>query len=257
MNQDRETLGQFLKRERELHLVSVQEIALSAGMAESLLNALEDDDFDAFSNRSQAVWLIKHYATCLDLNQKEVLQRFGLQWKLYGGVKRIPKLSHFTDAEPSPKKPVWIKGKGIPSVVLPKIKIRLPLVVMVLIVGFVLLIYLPDSKQDTTPPEPLPLSETEHKTAPPERNALPPETDTGRTDSSRKNVPAADSHHARSAIDKKTLSQPKSVKIIGNRDTKRYHLPGMKYYEQIKAYHRIVFRSEKEAINAGYRKARE
>jgi hypothetical protein len=31
----------------------------------------------------------------------------------------------------------------------------------------------------------------------------------------------------------------------------------MKYYEQVKAYHRVVFRSEKEAIAAGYRKARE
>jgi cytoskeleton protein RodZ len=257
MKQDRETLGQYLKRERELHLVSVQEMALSADMAGSFFNALEDDDFDAFSNRSQAVWLVKHYASYLDLNQKEVLQHFELQWKLYGGVKRFPKLSHFTDAEPSPKKPVWIKGKGIPSVGTPKKKIRLPFVVMVLIVGFVLFIYLPDSKQDITPPEPLPPSETGHKTVPSQRNALPPETDAGRTDPSRKNAPAADSHPARSVIDKKTLSQPKSVKVIGNRDTKRYHLPGMKYYERIQAYHRIVFRSEKEAINAGYRKARE
>ncbi len=257
MNQDRETLGQFLKGERELHLVSVQEMALSAGVAESLLNALEDDDFDAFSNRSQALQLIKHYAAYLDLSQKEVLRRFGLQWNLYGGVKRVPKLSHFTDAEPSPNKPVWIKGKGIPSVVIPKIKMRLTLVVMVLIVGFVLFVYLPGSKQDTAPPEPLSPPEMEHKTAPPQRSTLPPEIDIGRTDSSRKNVPAADSHAVRAVIGKKTPPQPKSVKVIGNSDTKRYHLPGMRYYEQIKAYHRVVFRSEKEAISAGYRKARE
>lgn len=257
MNRNGETLGQFLKRERELHHVSVQEMSLSAGMAEFLLIALEEDDYEAFSNRSQAVLVIKLYAAYLDLSQKEVLQRFGLQWKLYGGVKRFPKLSHFTDAEPSPKNPGWIKGKGISSVVIPKIKVRLTLVIMVLIVGFVLLIYLPDSKQDITPLEPLLPSQVEHKTVPLERNALLPDEDEGRRDPSQKSASAASSYPARPAIDKKTLSQPKSVKVIGNRDTKRYHLPGMKYYEQIKAYHRIVFRSEKEAINAGYRKARE
>jgi len=258
MNQDRGTLGQFLKAARELHLVSVQEMALAAGMEESFLNALENDDFDVFSNRSQAEWLVKHYAAYLDLNQKEVLRRFEWQWKRYGGVKRVPKLSNFTDAEPSSRKPFRIKGKGIPSAVVPKINFRLTLVVMVLVVGLGLLVYLPDSKKDITPPEPLPPAATEHKTVvPPASNVLPPETGAGRTDSSQKNIPPADNHPALFVIEKKPLSQPKGVKVIGNSDSKRYHLPGMKYYEQVKAYHRVVFRSEKEAIKAGYRKARE
>lgn len=257
MNRDGETLGQFLKGARELHLVSVHEMAMAAGMAESLLNALEDDDFDVFSDRSQAIWLVKHYASYLDLNQKEVLRRFGLQWKRYGGVKRVPKLSHFTDAETSSNKPVRLKTKGIPSVVFPKIKLRLTIVVMVLMVGFGLFIYLPGSKQDITPPEPLPPAETEHKNIPLERNVLSFETSAGRAELSRKNAPAANSHDVRSVTDRKTLSQPQGVKVIGNSDSKRYHLPGMKYYEQVKAYHRVVFRSEKEAISAGYRKARE
>jgi cytoskeletal protein RodZ len=257
MNQDRDTLGQFLKGARELHLVSIQEMAFAAGMAESLFKALEDDDFDVFSNRSQAEWLVKHYAAHLDLNQKEALRRFELQWKRYGGVKRVPKLSHFTDAEPASKKPTWIKGKGIPSAVIAKIKFLLPLVVMALMVGFVLLIYLPNSKKDIAPPEPLPPAAMEHKTVPPARNVLSLETSAERTDPSQKNTPDADRHPARSIIDKKNLSQPKSIKVVGNSDSKRYHLPGMKYYDQVKAYHRVVFRSEKEAIAAGYRKARE
>ena len=49
-------------------------------------------------------------------------------------------------------------------------------------------------------------------------------------------------------------SHPKSVIVIGNRDSKRYHLPGMKYYNLVKAYHRIVFQSEEEAIQAGITK---
>lgn len=51
--------------------------------------------------------------------------------------------------------------------------------------------------------------------------------------------------------------ESKNVKVIANSDTKRYHLPGMKYYGKIKAYHRVVFQSEREAVKAGYRIARE
>jgi tetratricopeptide (TPR) repeat protein len=45
------------------------------------------------------------------------------------------------------------------------------------------------------------------------------------------------------------------IKVVGNRDSKRYHLPGMKYYDKVKAYHRVIFNSEKEAMKAGYHKA--
>jgi hypothetical protein len=47
------------------------------------------------------------------------------------------------------------------------------------------------------------------------------------------------------------------AKVIGNSDSKRYHLPGMKYYQKVKAYHQVIFNSEMEAIKAGYTKARE
>ncbi len=45
------------------------------------------------------------------------------------------------------------------------------------------------------------------------------------------------------------------MKVVGNRDSKRYHLPGMKYYNKVKGYHRMEFASEEEAIQAGYHKA--
>lgn len=45
------------------------------------------------------------------------------------------------------------------------------------------------------------------------------------------------------------------IKVIGNKDTKRYHLPGMPYYHKVKAYHRIYFDSEQQAIDHGYYKA--
>ena len=45
------------------------------------------------------------------------------------------------------------------------------------------------------------------------------------------------------------------TKVIGNSDSKIYHLPGMKYYNAVKAYHRVEFDSETDAIKAGYNKA--
>jgi hypothetical protein len=45
------------------------------------------------------------------------------------------------------------------------------------------------------------------------------------------------------------------TKVIGNSDSKKYHLPGMKYYNAVKAYHRVKFDSEADAIKAGYKKA--
>ena len=58
----------------------------------------------------------------------------------------------------------------------------------------------------------------------------------------------------------KTIPTPASgatqhTTVIGNSDSKRYHLPGMKYYDTVKAYHRVEFDSEADAIKAGYNKA--
>jgi micrococcal nuclease len=56
----------------------------------------------------------------------------------------------------------------------------------------------------------------------------------------------------------KTLQVPSEVyrKIIGNKRSKIYHLPGQASYLQIKEENRIYFNSEEEAVRAGYRKAK-
>ena len=43
--------------------------------------------------------------------------------------------------------------------------------------------------------------------------------------------------------------------VVGNKDTKRYHLPGMPYYSKVAKYHRVYFNSEQEAVSKGYYKA--
>jgi LPS-assembly protein len=49
---------------------------------------------------------------------------------------------------------------------------------------------------------------------------------------------------------------PSSQKIVvGDKDTKRYYLPGMPYYDKAKEYQRVYFDSEQQATNHGYYKA--
>ena len=56
-------------------------------------------------------------------------------------------------------------------------------------------------------------------------------------------------------IKKENSLTGKSAAVIANRDSKRYHLPGMPFYDKVKKHHRVVFNSESEAISAGYYKA--
>jgi len=53
----------------------------------------------------------------------------------------------------------------------------------------------------------------------------------------------------------KAEASPSKMIVVGNSDSKRYHLPGMPYYNKVEKYHRVYFNSEQEAIDKGYYKA--
>lgn len=46
-------------------------------------------------------------------------------------------------------------------------------------------------------------------------------------------------------------------KIIGNKNSMIYHIPGGAFYDRISAQNRIYFNSEQEAQKAGYRKSKQ
>jgi len=47
-----------------------------------------------------------------------------------------------------------------------------------------------------------------------------------------------------------------SIEIHANRKSKIYHMPGQAHYNRISSKNLVIFHSEQEAINAGYRKAK-
>ena len=204
--------------------------------------------------------LVKQYTAYLNLNQTEVLRRFEEQWNKSGSLTRYPKLTQFTDRDFVLEKSRGFKKKKMFAWHSPARIGWWCFVVGLLIAVPLLFHYLPERNPEVTPSEPSPPSMIEKKAAPAEERVFPSAADAGIGGGAPKGAPATETKSPPSSA---ALSggQPSSLSteggIIGNRDTKRYHLPGMKYYEKVKAYHRVLFQSEREAIRAGYVKARE
>lgn len=65
-------------------------------------------------------------------------------------------------------------------------------------------------------------------------------------------------HYRGKRVTKSPLHSPEEIsgKIIGNRSSKIYHLPGQTSYDRIKEENRVYFDTEEDAIRAGYRRAK-
>lgn len=46
-----------------------------------------------------------------------------------------------------------------------------------------------------------------------------------------------------------------AVEVRGNRNSKIYHVPGCRNYDDIALGNRVIFKTEAEAVAAGYRRA--
>jgi hypothetical protein len=257
MKQDQETLGRYLRRERQMRHATIEEVALFNGVQKSLVEALEADEFDRFVGSSECRQLVKRYAAYLKLNQTEVLRIFEEEWKKSRSVKPYPKLTQFSDLDFHRKTGARFKRRGARVAGNPLVKMGwLSLIIGLLILVPLILYYLPDKVQNESPLEESLPPLIEKKAAPIEERVPQTAAKAGSREGATKAVPSAEALSLPESRLKGSLS-PAGGRVIGNSDTKRYHLPGMKYYDKIKEYHRVVFKSEQEAIRAGYVKARE
>jgi cytoskeletal protein RodZ len=324
-DQGANTLGQYLKRKRESQLIPIQKIALAIDAKKELVQALEEDNYELFTQRAQVQALVKQVAAFLKLDESYVLLHFNFQWKEHSQKKGFPKLSSFKEDDNNRHKTDFTYRTKIASVwqisALSRLKFpsvsRLPdmplilknrftlsvIILAILLVGFFLPIDLPFSKQKSPPPgggrfrteQPHEVTKEPFVQNFPARISVSPSTsaqEKSNSDNIRKgplvqNVPARISESpsmsaqeksnsdnirkgplvqnvpARTSISPSTSAQEKSnsgnkgIKVVGNSDSKRYHLPGMKYYDKVRASHRVIFNSEEEAIKSGYYKARQ
>jgi len=257
-----ESLGQYLRRERESRQISLQELSRTTRISLPFLKALEEDNLDFFSQNEFIPGFLRLYARHLGLDGQEVLQRYECQSEIHRQKKAFQQLPLFLDFNsPIEKAPgrSWDPGKRF------KRKIILASVFVMALGLFLYSHLLTERSLDPGTPRPR-LSRNTGQEDPGEKMAALSPVDPAEKESLPSRMPDRPEINAPVKDSKATMEgeppektipagQPKG-KVIGNRDSKRYHLPGMKYYNKVLAYHRVEFDSEEEAIQAGYHKAR-
>ena len=269
----RETLGQYLRRKRESHLISLEDIAQATGISVPLIRALEEDNFHVIPRSEMSMKYLRKYAAHLKLNKKDVLHRYEMQYDPTNQTKRLPQLSLFSSGNASYKQ---VKAE--------KSLFRKPSfqvvfwssIILWALVFFSLYVHIMTPKKDTRESEQTPVSKDVRKEISRERTIPMPSVASRKTGPSPDQAPGSLADRpaqkpSAAPVPLKQRGQCKGIcrrgskvppsqgkaKVIGNSDSKRYHLPGMKYYHKVKAYHQVIFNSETEAIKAGYTKARE
>ena len=184
-----ETLGQYLKRERESRSVSMEELSQATRISRPFLEALEKDDFHFFPQRAFISGFLKGYARYLGLDSEEVLRRYQVQSELEGRKETFRQLSLFPTI-PSAAEEIEEQEKEPQNIPPPKVKRRfnwkifIKLAVVLIALGLSLYLHYLLKEMAIRPPDP--------KSEP----VLHPESG------------------------KKGLEPPpKKIKIIGNRET--------------------------------------
>ena len=218
---ERETLGAYLRREREAREIKLTAISKATKIGLPLLVALEADDQAAFPDKKAVPDYLKSYCRYLLIDEEEALKRFESQ-----PVRHcLPEV-----IEDSLPPPVVAPSYTLPPSVLSSVKeagfFRKYRLFFTSVASFVFFFVF--------------LSGIIFYFHPLRDRAV-------KTEVIKAEVPRAAVKSPAPAVRKE--------KVVGNRDSKRYHLPGMKYYHKVEAHHRVDFDSEAVAIRAGYHKA--
>jgi cytoskeletal protein RodZ len=95
-----ETLGQFLRRERESRSVSLEEVSKITRISLPILDALERDDFESILQKEFIPGFLRGYARHLGLPRDEVLRRYRVQAELSSRKDKFRQMSLFPGAVP-------------------------------------------------------------------------------------------------------------------------------------------------------------
>ena len=89
----KETVGEFLRRERESRRVALEEISKSTRISRPYLEALERNDFRFFSRPEYIPGFLRGYARHIGLDPNEALKRYEFQLdlaRLKGNFHQLP-----------------------------------------------------------------------------------------------------------------------------------------------------------------------
>ncbi len=233
-----DSLGDYLRNERESRGISVAVVSRDTRISEELIRALEDNHLESFSQPEFTLGCLKLYSARLGLDQQEVLKRAEEEFirlrRQNTPKNRRPFLSYNSPLGQTEKKASRMFRR--PDRMVKRASLTVFSVLLISLFFFIPSEYKgPDSLH----------SDVSSRTS---LASIRPEPQPAVSASVAEPMPASVNPPSPSA-------KEEPVKVIGNSDSRRYHLPGMKYYDQVQAYHRVVFDSEQGAIEAGYHKA--
>ena len=156
-----ETLGQYLRQERESRSVSLEELSQGTRISLPILEALERDDFAFIPQREFIPGFLRGIARHVGLDRDEVLRRYRIQSELAGRKDRFQQMplfpgpgdpaDHVAEAEPE-----WMER--IPPREKKKIpwKILLQVAIVLMALGFSLYLHqiLQETKKGDQNPSP-------------------------------------------------------------------------------------------------------
>ena len=99
-----QTLGEYLKGEREARNVSLEELSHATRINRPFLEALERNDFNFFSRKEFVLGFLRRYARFLSLDEQEILRRFTIETELAGRNEKFEQIPLFAGAPPAAEK---------------------------------------------------------------------------------------------------------------------------------------------------------
>jgi len=246
-----ENFGQYLRKERESRHISLEEFSRRIRMGSCFINALEESNHAFFSKPEFFSCILKRYVRQLEIDSEEAVRRFANQCEL--DPQRKSHVKNYPDTFRS-----WEKQKRFREVLI-------FVAIFFLILFFIGFLFLNKSSKPRSLARLASMAEELGKpffisTIFPLSSIREGKGLSVNARESFERVSMQEQHGKNPAKEVKDYSEgvlPSGLgkmKVVGNRDSKCYHLPGMKYYDKVEAYHRVEFDSEEEAIQSGYHK---
>jgi len=90
--EEKESIGRYLKREREIRNISLREVSKNTKVKEHLLKAIEEDQYGSLPSPTYVKGFLLSYAKYIGLDPNDVLLRYetSLRWKQVTGPEAPP-----------------------------------------------------------------------------------------------------------------------------------------------------------------------
>jgi cytoskeletal protein RodZ len=263
----KETVGEYLRREREARRVTLEEISESTRISRPYLEALERNDFRFFSRPEYIRGFLQGYARYLGLNPGEVLKRYEFQQdlaRLKGNFHQLPLFSAPGEAAGSEEK----IASSSPRPAAGKVKlpisrsILIQIVVLVAALSLSFYLYLALKKLDSGSSHRMEETASAQAVKKEAKGGNESPVSRGNPEKARDGGPAAWATGAQTpgvaaqkGISEKGPGGVSKKRVIGNPESKTYYLPGMKNYEKANKGKKVEFDTEEEAVRKGYKRA--